>query len=86
MQAYFEEMCVQVILPVLNEQIKIAVTIEHSEDEEETSVIIQYNGNPFNPMTSTNELSLLLAKNSAKEITYTHTVEKDYPNTVVAKI
>lgn len=86
MQSYFEEMCVQIILPTLNNQIQIAVTVEYSEDAEEISFIIRYNGNPFNPMTSSNELSLLLAKNSSKEITYAHTKEENHPNTVIAKI
>ena len=85
-QAYIEEMCVQIILPQLKEGFEMVVTIEYSEEENDADVIIRYNGNAFDPMQTDNDLSLLLAKKAAVEILYQYDPEQKLGNVVNAQI
>ena len=85
-QAYIEEMCVQIILPQLKEGFEMVVTIEYSEEENDADVIIRYNGEAFDPMQTDNDLSLLLAKKAAVEILYQYDPEQKLGNVVNAQI
>ncbi|MDO4731804.1 MAG: amino acid ABC transporter ATP-binding protein [Clostridia bacterium] len=85
-QSYFEEMCVQIILPKMQEQFEIMVTIEYSKDSDNTAVSICYSGESFDPMTSDNTLSLLIVNKTASEIIYNNLKDENLPNKVYAKI
>ena len=85
-QAYIEEMCVQIILPRMSDSFEILVTIEYSEDNDDTDVVIRYSGEAFDPLQTNNELSLLLAKKSAENIIYSFDDKEDLPNRVDAQI
>ena len=85
-QAYIEEMCVQIILPQLKDSFEMLVTIEYSEAENDADVIIRYSGEAFNPMQTDNELSLLLAKKATEEIVYRYDSEQKLSNRVDAQI
>jgi hypothetical protein len=79
-------MCVQIILPRMSDSFEILVTIEYSEENDDTDVVIRYSGEAFDPLQTNNELSLLLAKKSAEKIIYSFDDKEDLPNRVDAQI
>ena len=44
LQSYIEEMCVQIILPKMENPFEILVTVEYSEEKDNADVVIRYNG------------------------------------------
>ena len=85
-QAYIEEMCVEIILPQLKDPFEMLVTIEYSEEKDEANVIIRFDGEAFNPTQTKNELSLLLAKKATEEIVYRCDSQQKMANIVEAQI
>ena len=85
-QAYIEEMCVQIILPKMKGSFEILVTIEYAEEKDDADVVIRYSGESFDPMQTDNDLSLLLAKNATEEIVYRYDPEQALANRVDAQI
>ena len=75
-QAFIEEMCVQIILPQLQNPFEMLVTIEYSEEQNDVDVIIRYDGKAFDPTQTDNELSLLLAKKATADIVYQYNPEQ----------
>ena len=69
-QTVFEELCVQIILPRLSDDIQLQIAVEYSQDEESVTMQIKFNGERFNPLDSENLLSLKIAKNAAQSIEY----------------
>ena len=70
LQLCFEEICVQSILPALPEAFSLIFTIEYSESEGSLIIQMRYNCDEFNPIEAGDELSIMLIKNMAKEITF----------------
>jgi len=85
-QAFIEEMCVQIILPQLQNPFEMLVTIEYSEEQNDADVFIRYDGKAFDPTQTDNELSLLLAKKATAEIVYQYDPEQKLSNIVNAQI
>lgn len=85
-QAYVEEMCVQIILPTLGTDFELLLTIEYSEEKEKAHVVLRYSGKASNPLRTDNELSLLLAKKATGHIEYSHDPEEHLSNRVDADI
>ena len=85
-QAYIEEMCVQIILPQLKDGFEMLVTIEYSEENDDADVVIRYDGEAFDPTQTDNDLSLLLAKKAAVEILYQYDSKQKLSNMVNAQI
>ena len=85
-QAYVEEMCVQIILPQLKDSFEMFVTIEYSEENDDADVMIRYDGKAFDPTQTDNELSLILAKKATEHITYSFDGEQTLCNRVDAQI
>ena len=85
-QAYVEEMCVQIILPQLNDPFEMLVTVEYSEEHDDADVLIRYTGEAFDPTQTDNDLSLLLAKRATAEIVHHYDPEQKLSNTVSAQI
>ena len=85
-QAYIEEMCVQIILPQLKDPFELLLTIEYSEEHNDTNVIIRYDGEAFDPTQTDNELSLLLARKATAEIVYQYAPAQKLSNLVCAQI
>ena len=79
-QAYIEEMCVQIILPQMKAPFEALVTIEYSEEKDNADVVVRYSGESFDPLQTDNELSLLIAKNATK-ILFTVTIASGHPVT-----
>ena len=84
MQAYVEEMCVQILLPQMKDLFDMLVTIEYSEENDEAVVVIRYGGEALDPTKTDNELSLLLAKKATAEIVYHYDAAEKMGNTVKA--
>ena len=85
-QAYIEEMCVQIILPQLKSPFEMLVTIEYSEEKDDADVVIRYGGAAFDPTKTDNDLSLLLAKKATESIVYSFDGEQPLCNRVDAQI
>ena len=85
-QAFIEEMCVQIILPQIQNPFEMLITIEYSEEHNDADVIIRYDGKAFDPTQTDNELSLLLAKRATAEIVYQYNPEQKLSNMVNAQI
>ena len=85
-QAFFEEMCVQILLPSLSDDFRLLVSLEYSAEEDTAAMQLKYSGIPFDPMSTDNTLSLTLAKNAASEIIYSPIDQQPYTNQVNAKI
>ena len=85
-QAYVEEMCMQIILPQMKETFEALITIEYSEEKDETDVVIRYDGKAFDPAQTDNDLSLLLAKKATSKIVYHYDPAQKLCNTVNAQI
>lgn len=85
-QAYVEEMCVQVILPQRKDPFEMLITIEYSEELDDADVVIRYDGEAFDPTKTDNDLSLLLAKKATAEIVYHYDSAQKLSNIVNAQI
>ena len=85
-QAYIEEMCVQIILPQMKAPFETLVTIEYSEEKDNADVVVRYSGESFDPLQTDNELSLLIAKNATENIVYSYDSERALCNRVDAQI
>ena len=85
-QAYIEEMCVQIILHKMKSTFEMLVTIEYSEEQDDADVVIRYSGAAFDPTKTDNELSLLLAKKATDSIVYSFDGEQTLGNRVDAQI
>ena len=86
MQAVFEELCVQMILPELPAEFKMHIVMEYSQTEETVEMQIKYDGKSVNPLKSDNVLSLKIAQNAAGEIEYKQIEEERYTNLIAAII
>ena len=85
-QSYVEEMCVQILLPQMDNLFEMLITLEYSEEKDEANVVIRYDGNGFDPLQTENELSLLLAKKATESIVYQAEPENVLYNRVSAEI
>ena len=85
-QAYIEEMCVQILLPQMKSPFEMLVTIEYSEEKDDADVVVRYSGTAFDPTKTGNDLSLLLAKKATENIVYSFDGEQSLCNRVDAQI
>ena len=85
-QSYLEEMCVQIILPQMQNTFKMSITIEYSEEKDSADVVIRYSGESFDPMQTDNELSLLLAQKAAENIVWRTEADGELQNRMDARI
>ncbi len=70
MQVVFEELCVQVLVPRLPQELQMKIVSEYSEESGTVEMRIQYNGAPFDPLAEGDELSVALVKNAVSGIEY----------------
>ena len=85
-QSVFEELGVQCILPELDNEFKLSVAFEYSQEEETLSMTLKYDGKHFDVRESTNMISLAIAKNASESIEYTQTQEDGFTNLVTVRI
>ena len=85
-QVVFEELAVQTILPELDEEFKLSVALEYSQDDETLTMLLKYDGKNFDVNDSDNILSLKLAQNASHSIEYTECKDAEFTNLVTIKI
>ena len=85
-QAVFEELGVQIILPELADKFKMSVALEYSQEEETLTMVLKYDGKPFDARESDNILSLKLAQNASHSIDYAQDNEDGFTNLLTVKI
>lgn len=83
-QEVFEELCVQILLPILPDEVCIQLTAEYSQEEACMSLRVRYNGAEFNPSDSDNLTAMKLIKHASSKIEYVG--YEDGMNTVVLDI
>ena len=80
----FEEICLQILLPEL-ENPKIKVLIEYSKVDESIEFNIKYNGKKFDVNDSNNDIALNIIKGRAKKIDYKFTEGNELANNLTLK-
>lgn len=85
-QAVFEELCMQMILPELSDEFHMNIMMEYSQTEEKVCIQIKYDGKIINPLESDNILSLKIAQNASESIEYKQSEDEGFTNLVVSKI
>lgn len=85
-QAAFEELCMQNVLPKLEDEFCLKVEIEYSSDDEAVNMQIKYTGEIFNPLESDNELSLKLLEGITESIAHNECSDGEYTNVVMVDI
>ena len=85
-QLVFEEIGVQCILPQLDQEFKLNVAFEYSQENETLSMLMKYDGEYFDVRETTNVISFAIAKNATESIEYSQIQEDDYTNLVTIKI
>lgn len=85
-QSYIEEMCVQILLPQMEDGFEMQITVEYSEEQDRAEILIRYGGEERDPMKTDNDLSLLLAKNAAEQIQHGYDPDQPLGNRVHALI
>lgn len=69
-QEVFEELCVQILLPILPDEVCIQITAEYSQEEARMSLRVRYNGSEFDPSNCTNSTALKLVKHASSKMEY----------------
>ena len=85
-QAAFEEICMQIVLPKLDDSFKLNVAVEYSAENETVNMVIKYTGEEFNPNDIENVLSLKLARNVTESIEHRQCSDGEYTNLVTVDI
>jgi len=85
-QAVFEEICMQIILPELPNEFRMNIMMEYSQTEESVNMQIKYGGKMINPLESNNVLSLKIALNAAESVEYKQINDEGFTNLVLSKI
>ncbi len=85
LRSVFEELCVELILPLLGEEFALSLLIEYSAETESATVQISYDGG-FDPMESDNFISLALVKNACENIHYEKISEDGFTDRLTLKI
>jgi len=78
----FEELCKQIIIKHVGEQIKMEVNIEYGQKTGVTTMCVKYNGDSFDPKDTDNDIALKLFESVIKEYKYTYINDDKYTNQV----
>ena len=82
LQALFEELCQELILPELEEK-KLKFSVEYDGETDRTTVVAAYPGPSFDPMGSENLMSLSIVKNLVESYEYGYS---ENANTVTIRV
>lgn len=81
LQALFEELCHELILPEIEQKL-INFTVEYDSEAQSATAIITYPGKSYDPSASDNEISLAIINSLAESIKYTFYEKDDFCNKV----
>ena len=84
-QLAFEEMVHQIIVPHYDKP-SIRCVIEYSEEKENTSFVIYYGQEKYDPLEDGDELSLSVLKSAATDVHYEESIESEYKNILIMVI
>ncbi len=79
LQALFEELCHELLMPVLKEK-KIRFSVEYDADAQRATVLILYPGDSFDPRDSDNELSLAIVNNLIESMEHSWQANETFSN------
>jgi polar amino acid transport system ATP-binding protein len=82
LQLAFEELVHETLIPAL-ENPDILINIDYSEETEKAAFTVRYGGEPYDPTSQEDQLSLAVLKSTTKEIRYTHLEDEDLKNEVI---
>ena len=85
-QTVFEELCVQTILPQLGNDIRMRITLEYSEASGHAQMRIFHNAKDFDPITCSDDLSMLLVNHAAVDVKNETLSETEYTNCIKIKL
>ena len=85
-ESVFEELGVQIIFSNVQDEFKLHVTLEYSQESKTLTMLLKYDGEKFNVNDSDNFISLKIAKNASQSIEYTEIEEDGFTNLVTVKI
>lgn len=85
-QALFEELCVQILLPEFAEPFELKFSMEYAQEPDEVSLQLKYTGESFNPLESDKEISVRIVQNAAKSIEHRAITEDGYTNQLLIKL
>ena len=86
MQVVFEELCVQTIMPHMADDFLLQISVEYSDENSTASMRIRYSGDHFNPLERGDELSLMLVRNVAGDISYRVIDEDGYSSELLMSL
>lgn len=86
LQSVFEELCMQMILPELEDHFLLNITVEYSQKDETVTLQLKYSGAQLDPRKSDNVLALKMAQHSSKQIDYEAISEGEYTNRVTVLV
>ncbi len=78
MQVVFEELCVQTIMPQMADDFRLQISVEYSDENSVASMRIRYSGDRFDPVERGDELSMMLVRSVAEDISYRAIDEDGY--------
>ena len=85
-QEIFEELCVQILLPLLPEEVSVQMTAAYSQEQSCMQLKVQYNGPAFDPVDSDNTTALALVRHASVKMEYLGYSGAEGTNTVVLEI
>ncbi len=86
MQTVFEELCMQILLPILDDTFRLNVLFEYSANEDKVTMAVKYDGASIDPTKSDNTLSVKLMENATESMKYEKVNDEAYTNIVRLKI
>jgi len=85
-QVVFEELGVQTLLPEFENDFKLNIVLEYSQEEETLTMQLKYDGKHFDVRESDNIISLRLAENASQSIEYSKIDENGFTNLLSIRI
>jgi hypothetical protein len=70
----------------MDNEFKLNVVFEYSQEEETLSMSLKYDGKPFDVRETPNIISFAIAENASKSIEYAEIQEDGFTNLVTVKI
>ena len=80
-----EELAKQILLPELADP-KIGVVVEYNEKSDRTTITVRYNGPPFDPEDTENDLALSMLRIASDSIVYDRINEDGFTNRVTMEL
>lgn len=80
----FEELCVQVVIPLLPEHFSLRFTLEYAAETNKALVQVRYDGDRLDPRDAGDDLALLLVEGLAENLEYSVIDDGEYTNLIAA--